>query len=539
MVPTGLRGIVEDVAGSDLPAIEGILKAFFDSGVLLVLDLPMSSFVDLLEPLAGSLSLAEANPGDDRWWRLLGRLHPMTVHFPIGLALTAAVVELINIIRRRREASPFAITATGIAAVTAIFAAFFGWLNADFEGASQDTTLFLHRWLGIIGAGGLSLVFVTGLVGRTGVRITAFNGYRWGLIICAVVVGTGAHFGGEMVYGKGYLTKVLFPVAAQTSDDEAAPEAPVGEADSETKKISFQQDVLPIFEARCAECHGADKDKADLRLDSFAGIFSGEKEWWTVLPGDPDHSLLVERIELPEGHVDQMPPDGDRLTASEIATIRAWIAEGALGAKGADASEAQVQGPPVEDATTKATNAAKVEADRVAAAIETAVEALRGRGVLVMRIAQDSKEWEINGSLVSPKFADDDLALMNGLQPALVWANFTRTELTDAGLAGLDGFDQLRSLRLAQTSIGDGGVEAILKLQKLEVLNLYASQVTDAGILRLAELPNLKRLYCADTPVTPEGVAAASAVRDGLEVIGSATPPASKEADESSPAEES
>ena len=544
MVPTGLHGIVEDVAGSDLPAIEGILKAFFDSGVLLVLDLPMSSFVDLLEPLAGSLSLAEANPGDDRWWRLLGRLHPMTVHFPIGLALTAAVVELINIIRRRREASPFAITATGIAAVTAIFAAFFGWLNADFEGASQDTTLFLHRWLGIIGAGGLSLVFVTGLVGRTGVRITAFNGYRWGLIICAVVVGTGAHFGGEMVYGKGYLTKVLFPVTAPApaAESNTETEAPVSDTGATTAKVSFQQDVLPIFEAHCAECHGADKDKADLRLDSFAAIFSGEKEWWTVLPGDPDHSLLVERIELPEGHVDQMPPDGDRLTASEIATIRAWIAEGALGAEGAegaDASEAQVQGPPVEDATTKATNAAKVEADRMAAAIEAAVEALRGRGVLVMRIAQDSKEWEINGSLVSPKFADGDLALMNGLQPSLVWANFTRTELTDAGLAGLDGFDQLRSLRLAQTSISDGGVEAILKLQKLEVLNLYASQVTDAGILRLAELPNLKRLYCADTPVTPEGVAAASAVRDGLEVIGSATPPASKEADESSPAEES
>ncbi|MDA1026841.1 MAG: hypothetical protein O3A19_10505, partial [Planctomycetota bacterium] len=112
----------------------------------------MTSFVDLLEPLSGSMSLAQADVGDDRWWRFLGRLHPLTVHFPIGLAITAAVVELINIIRRKREASQFAITATGIAAVTAIFAAFFGWLNADFEGASQDTTLFLHRWLGIIGA---------------------------------------------------------------------------------------------------------------------------------------------------------------------------------------------------------------------------------------------------------------------------------------------------------------------------------------------------------------------------------------------------
>ena len=184
-------------------------------------------------------------------------------------------------------------------------------------------------------------------------------------------------------------------------------------------------------------------------------------------------------------------------------------------------------------------DAAKAAADRMAVAIAGAVNALRGRGVLVMRIAQDSKEWDINASLVSPKFGDEDLALMNGLQPVLAWANFTRTNLTDAGLIGLDGFDQLRSLRLAQTSIGDEGVDSILKLEKLEVLNLYATSITDAGILRLAALPNLKRLYCADSAVTPEGVLAAQAVRDGLEIVGSATPPASKEADESSPAKKS
>lgn len=502
-----------------------------------MLDLHMTSFVDLLEPLSGSMSLAQADVGDDRWWRFLGRLHPLTVHFPIGLAITAAVVELINIIRRKREASQFAITATGIAAVTAIFAAFFGWLNADFEGASQDTTLFLHRWLGIIGAGGLLLVFMTGLVGRTGVRITAFNGYRWGLIICAVVVGIGSHFGGEMAYGEGYLTKVLFPVKAPAPEDGAdvaPPDSSAADAADATdaadaKKVSFEQHVLPIFEARCVECHGADKDKADLRLDSYAAIFSGEKEWWTVLPGDPDHSLLVERIEFPEGHVDQMPPEGDRLTAAEIATIRAWITEDVVGVDSGVGAEVL----PVNDVAAGTTDAAKAEADREAVAIAGAVDALRGRGVLVMRIAQDSEEWEINGSLVSPKFTDEDLSLMNGLQRVLVWANFTRTDLTDAGLVGLDGYDRLRSLRLSQTSIGDGGVDALLKLEGLEVLNLYASSITDAGILRLAELPNLRRLYCADSAVTPEGVVAAMAVRDGLEIIGSATPPVSKEPDAS------
>ena len=188
---------------------------------------------------------------------------------------------------------------------------------------------------------------------------------------------------------------------------------------------------------------------------------------------------------------------------------------------------------PVKDVAAGTTDAAKAEADREAVAIAGAVDALRGRGVLVMRIAQDSEEWEINGSLVSPKFTDEDLSLMNGLQRVLVWANFTRTDLTDAGLVGLDGYDRLRSLRLSQTSIGDGGVDALLKLEGLEVLNLYASSITDAGILRLAELPNLRRLYCADSAVTPEGVVAAMAVRDGLEIIGSATPPVSKEPDAS------
>jgi uncharacterized membrane protein/mono/diheme cytochrome c family protein len=491
-----------------------------------VLDLQPASFIDLLEPLAGSLTLAEGDAGDVRWWRFLGRLHPLTVHFPIGLALTAAAVELLNIIRRKREASPFAITATGIAAVTAIFAALFGWLNADFEGASLDTTLFLHRWLGIIAAGGLTLVFLTGLVGRTGVRITAFNGYRWGLIICSIIVAIGAHFGGEMVYGKGYLTKVLFPATVPSSDDDGGADTSDTKPSEEGSKVSFQKDVLPIFEARCVECHGPDKDKADLRLDSVAAIFSGDKEWWPVLPGDPDHSLLVERVELPEGHVDQMPPDGDRLTAAQIATIRAWIAEGADGATPPESpaknANAVVAGPSAEDV-------AKAEDEEKTAAIARAVDGLRERGVLVMRIAQDTEDWEVNASLVSPKFSDDDVALLNGLQPVLAWANFTRTDLTDAGLTGLEGFDQIRSLRLAQTSIGDGGVDALLKLKKLEVLNLYASGITDAGILRLAELPDLKRLYCADTPVTPAGLVAALAVRDGLEIIGSATPPAADE----------
>ena len=292
--------------------------------------------------------------------------------------------------------------------------------------------------------------------------------------------------------------------------------------------VDFVRDVQPLLKQHCFKCHSGDKREGGFRLDFRTEAIAGGDAGVAILKGDSAKSPLITRVSGEEPDL-VMPPEGDRLTATEIATIRAWITEDVVGVDSGVGAEVL----PVKDVAAGTTDAAKAEADREAVAIAGAVDALRGRGVLVMRIAQDSEEWEINGSLVSPKFTDEDLSLMNGLQRVLVWANFTRTDLTDAGLVGLDGYDRLRSLRLSQTSIGDGGVDALLKLEGLEVLNLYASSITDAGILRLAELPNLRRLYCADSAVTPEGVVAAMAVRDGLEIIGSATPPVSKEPDAS------
>lgn len=498
-----------------------------------MIDLSSIVLPEVLDPVLGGI--AAAGGGDDnRWMRLLGRLHPLIVHFPIGLAITAAVVELVNIIRRRRDASPFAFTATGIAAGTAIIAAVFGWLNADYEGATDGTTLFLHRWLGIIAAGGLSIVFLAGLVGRSGVRITAFNGYRWGLLICAVVLAVGSHFGGEMVYGKGYLTKVIFASNGDSAttdadaDDETTPKEDATGASTpsptvDASTIDFRRDVLPILEARCVECHGPDKVKGDLRLDSEAAIFAGDPEWWTVLWGDPDHSLLLERVTLPADDPDSMPPEGARLTAAQIATIRTWIETG-----GAGAEDVGGEGKVAVDQKTAPPAAAPDDEDvaEIPAAITAAADKLRQRGVLAMRIAQNSDDWEVNASLVSPPFADADFQLLKGLEAVLVQASFNRSAVTDAGLEGLAGFDRLNSLRLAQTDVGDGAVDALLRLEGLEVLNLYGTRISDAGLARLLALPNLKRVYCADTQVTPDGVVAAMMkVRSDLDVIG---PPPTK-----------
>ncbi len=473
------------------------------------------------------LADAASATSDERYWRFLGRLHPLVVHFPIGLAIAAAGVELVNIVLRRREASPFALTATGFAAIAACFAAWFGWLNADFEGATADNTLFLHRWLGIAGAAALLVVWFVGLVGRSGERHGALNGYRWGLLVTAVVVGVGAHFGGEMVYGKGYLTKVLFPAEAKTvvasaktdvaTSSDADPEPAVMNTAGGVTRVSFQRDVLPIFEARCIECHGPDKVKGSLRMDTVAHLFDGDPEWLTVVPGKPDESLLVERIELPADDPDAMPPKGERLTVDEVGVIRTWIEEGASDdVEGGDTAPKPAVAGGGEEAVVATPGPSA--SDLSAAAIKASVATLRERQVLVMPVAQNSNDWEVNASLIDPPFGDDDLPRLDGLQPVLVWANFARSGLTDAGLGPLAEFQSLTRLRLDNTELGDGSVEVLLGLPKLEMVNFYGSKLTDTGLAALAAHPSLTRIYCDDTEVTPAGAAAAR--RDGLEIVG-------------------
>ena len=69
--------------------------------------------------------------------------------------------------------------------------------------------------------------------------------------------------------------------------------------------------------------------------------------------------------------------------------------------------------------------------------------------------------------------------------------NFSGTQLTDAGLAGLNRFSHLESLALDRTSVTDVGLEHLRRLESLEELQLNGSQVTDAGLTVLEGLPHL------------------------------------------------
>ncbi|RYD30138.1 MAG: hypothetical protein EOP86_20480, partial [Verrucomicrobiaceae bacterium] len=91
----------------------------------------------------------------------------------------------------------------------------------------------------------------------------------------------------------------------------------------------FEREVRPLLEGRCFECHGPEKQKGGLRLDQKASILgAGDSEHAAVVPGDSAASQVIKRV-LSTDPDDMMPPEGQRLTAEETASIKKWIDAGA------------------------------------------------------------------------------------------------------------------------------------------------------------------------------------------------------------------
>ena len=91
--------------------------------------------------------------------------------------------------------------------------------------------------------------------------------------------------------------------------------------------VSFQNEVQPIFNARCITCHGDAGPEDGLSLTSYENVMAGSNAGPVVLPGDPANSELVKRIKgisQPRMPFGQMP-----LTPQQIQLIETWIAQGA------------------------------------------------------------------------------------------------------------------------------------------------------------------------------------------------------------------
>ncbi len=133
------------------------------------------------------------------------------------------------------------------------------------------------------------------------------------------------------------LTLAVAGLSAHAADKKAAPAVDVSKLPPASTKtgVTFATDIKPIFEKSCVKCHGAEKPKGKLRLDSLEGVLKGGEDGKVIEPGkSASSSLVIAVAQITADDEMYMPPPKNKakigpLTAEQVGLIRAWVDQGA------------------------------------------------------------------------------------------------------------------------------------------------------------------------------------------------------------------
>ena len=91
----------------------------------------------------------------------------------------------------------------------------------------------------------------------------------------------------------------------------------------------FEKQIRPLLSQHCYECHSEKSDPVEghLLVDSAPTLLRGGSTGPAVIPGDPEHSPLIDAVRYKNENM-AMPPEG-KLSDAEIASLEEWVRMGA------------------------------------------------------------------------------------------------------------------------------------------------------------------------------------------------------------------
>lgn len=467
------------------PDRSGIMSGFRLEFAMLLPILAVAALVTLLPP-----------NGNERgqWMQFIGRFHPLLVHFPIALFLLVPILEIAGRSARfayLRLSVSFVLMLATLAAMTA---AMLGWCLAR-SGGYSGRLITQHMWGGVL----LSLVCWACWLMRT--RLREFDvTYTIALALGVGLVAWTGYRGGQLSLGTNHLTEHMPHGLRTLLGIENNREASRPAADPNT---FYGARVQPIFTERCINCHGEDKQKGNLRLDSYRGLMRGGKNGPAIQAGNAQASDLLRRISLPPNHDDFMPKGKQPLSPDQVKAIELWIGRGASETLAVDAIKNAPSGSsaPSEVAFEEVDPAAVTKLrSTIAPAISQLQEQFPG---VIDYESRGSADLRLNASILGSKFGDQDLQAFGPVADHIIIADLSRTAVTDHSAAAIVAMKRLRVLRIVDTQLTDAALSHIDGLNQLESLDVYGSPITPAVLPMITKLPKLSRFYAGQTGIRP------------------------------------
>lgn len=417
--------------------------------------------------------------------QVVGRLHPTLLHIPIGIVVAYAALVLFQKFFDRGTLYQIGLFLLYLAALSSAVTALMGLLLST-EGGYEGQLLNSHLITGVFTSLFTWLLLL--LQVHFPEKKILFNSTLIVSVILLIVTG---HLGGSLTHGENFLT------------------APLTNFEEKTKIVTdstslYEAAIYPVLDQKCVSCHNEQKAKGELIMTSLDKFMAGGEDGTPFKAGDPDHSLMMERILLPEDHDDHMPPSGKpQLTNAEVQLLNFWIRSGA------DTKTAWTKFPATDSARilgelfireTKQ-NDPTTRQYQFDFASEATIEKLSSPFLSITPIAQNEPalkaDFFLRETFDKKKFED-----LSAIKEQLVILNLSRMPITDELCQVLGKFLNLEKLILNNTDITGKGLSELKGLKKLKSLSLSSTQVDFSSLKQLNELIDLKDVYIWNTKVT-------------------------------------
>ena len=416
------------------------------------------------------------------WVQVIGRMHPLMLHFPIVLLVLCIFWELVMGLRQSDKEANLLIgdALLIIAALASVVTALMGLFLSKEDGYTPSVLVW-HKWAGV----SISFLLLAWYAFRKHIRQRKFILITSSLAAMVIIVVTG-HQGSNITHGENYLL------------------APVLHDDIRVVKFEdamvYADVVHPILQVKCMSCHNSAKAKGQLVMETQELLLKGGRHgvlWDSTVS---QAGLLLQRIHLPDDDKKHMPPAGKpQLTTEEIAILYRWIKTGA-----SFTTKLAMLAPADSLRLLTASLFTQKETDvfSFAAASENNIDKLNNAYRIVRPLATGSPALNVE-FFGAAQYQPAQLKELLEVKQQVVALNLNKMPVTDADLKTIGQFVNLRVLNVSFTNITGAGLAALASLKELRELSLSGTKVQAAQLKPLAGLHKLSLLTIWNTPIQP------------------------------------
>lgn len=417
--------------------------------------------------------------------QVVGRLHPMVLHLPIGFLIVLALLPLVRSSFPENSYHDLQLFLLRLSVLGLLFSAIAGFFLAQ-ESGYQSNLVANHKWAAMASSYiGYGLLLLKKYFPQ---RQKIFNLTLLFNVIALLITG---HLGGNLTHGKDYLTEPL-------KKKKSLPITPQSKV--------FEAVILPVLEAKCTKCHNPGKKKGGLSMVSIEAILKGGKNGPIWEAGQAKNSAMLQRIHLPLSAEEHMPPEGQtQLSKAEIDLIHHWIKAGAE-------LETSIQRLNEQDSLYLALapwleKSKNTQSQAEAYAFEPAglqtIKELNTPYRTVQPIAQGSPALSVSFFL-QQAFQPSFLEELSAVRKQIVSINLSNMPIDDETLSALDRFPHLEKIILNGTQISGASLEQLSECPQLKEIAVSNTDIGREDLFALATSSRLEKIYAWETKVLPE-----------------------------------